>query len=73
MKNLYGNVWVPDDGYQYVSNGTVWSTQIVLGAKDNISNWHDTNEEPPEPPEPPEPEATTEDYEEALNRLGVSE
>jgi len=69
MINLRDNVWVPSDGYKYISNGTVWSTEIRLGRTDSISNWHDTNEEPPEPT--PEEPATSEDYEEALGRFGV--
>lgn len=53
MKNISGNKWVPDDGYKYISNGTVWTDSIFLGAKDDIANWHDTNEEPIEPEEEP--------------------
>ena len=70
MINVEGNLWVPSEGFKYISNGTTWTDSIRLGRTDNISNWHDTNEEPPVPPDP-EDEATAEDYEAALNRLGV--
>ena len=67
MRNLHGNYWVPDDGYTYLSNGEVWTDGLYLGAADRIENWHDTNDEPPGP----EDQATAEDYEAALARLGV--
>ena len=67
MINVGGNLWVPAEGYRYITNGTTWTDSIRLGRTDSISNWHDTNDEPPEPSE----EATPEDYEAALNRLGV--
>ncbi len=49
MKNVSGNHFVPDDGFRYVTNGTTWAGSIYLGRTDNLSNWHDTNEEPPGP------------------------
>ena len=67
MINPHDNYWIPSPGYTYLSNGEVWTDSIYLGASDRIDNWHDTNDEPPEPGE----EATAEDYETALNRLGV--
>ena len=70
MEYISGNIWVPSTGYKYLTNGEVFSNQIWLGRTDSISNWHDTSDEPPTPPEPGE-EATAEDYEAALNRLGV--
>lgn len=70
MTNVHDNLWIPSDGFKYISNGDTWSTEIHLGKFDSIDNWHDTNEDPPAPPEPEE-EATTEDYEEALGRFGV--
>lgn len=70
MINTHDNVWIPSEGYKYITNGVAFSTEIRLGFKDSISNWHDTNEEPPTPPEPEE-EATEEDYKSALNELGV--
>lgn len=70
MRNVRDNIWVPSEGYKYITNGTCWTEMIFLGTRDSISNWHDTNDEPPVPPEPGE-EATVEDYEVALNRLGV--
>lgn len=48
MKNPHDNYWIPDDGYAYISNGETWSEGIYLGKADSISNWHDTNDEPPE-------------------------
>ena len=70
MINVRDNVWKPSDGYKYISNGDIFASEIHLRAGDSITNWHDTNEEPPTPPDP-EDEATSEDYEAALNRLGV--
>lgn len=70
MINIKDNQWIPSDGYKYISNGEVWSEHIYLGQNDDISHWHDTNEEPSEPPEPEE-EATEQDYRDSLNRLGV--
>ena len=49
MINPYDNHWIPSEGYKYITNGTVWSDGIYLGRADDISNWHDTNEEPSEP------------------------
>ena len=70
MINVSGNHWIPSAGYKYISNGTAWSEEIFLGLTDNISNWYDTNEEPPEPDEP----ASESDYAEAAKiLLGVSE
>ena len=48
MRNVGGNKWVPSDGYKYISNGDTWTDSIFLGASDDISRWHDTNDEPPE-------------------------
>jgi len=70
MRNVSGNYWVPDDGYKYVTNGSVYSDGIYLGKGDSIENWHDTNDEPPES----EDEPTVEDKAEAYDILtGVSE
>lgn len=49
MINVEGNKWIPSEGFNYISNGEVWTDSIILGATDSISNWHDTNEEPPTP------------------------
>lgn len=49
MINVEGNKWIPSEGFMYISNGEVWSDSILLGANDNIGNWHDTNDEPPAP------------------------
>lgn len=70
MINVEGNLWVPSEGYKYITNGEVYTDSIRLGRTDSIDNWHDTNDEPPAPPDP-EDEATPADYEAALNRLGV--
>ena len=67
MINVHDNYWTPSEGYAYISNGTAWSDGIYLGSTDDIANWHDTNDPAPEPPEEAEPE----DYESALERLGV--
>lgn len=70
MRNAQGNLWVPDEGYTYITNGEVYTDSIYLGSRDSINNWHDTNDEPPEP----EDEPTVEDKAEAFDILtGVSE
>ena len=46
MINTHDNEWIPSEGYEYISNGEVWAHSIILGEADDISNWHDTNEEP---------------------------
>lgn len=70
MRNVEKNIWEPSEGFKYISNGDIYASQIHLNKNDNISSWHDTNDEPPAPPDPSE-EATAEDYQSALNRLGV--
>ena len=65
MRNVQGNLWVPDEGYKYITNGEVYTDSIYLGARDSSDNWHDTNEEPPEP----EDEPTIEDKAEAYDIL----
>lgn len=69
MQNIHDNVYIPDEGYRYITNGKCWSDRISLGRTDDIGNWHDTNDGPPAAV--PEEEATAEDYEAALERLGV--
>lgn len=49
MRNVQGNLWVPDEGYKYITNGEVYTDSIYLGKSDSINNWHDTNEEPTDP------------------------
>lgn len=70
MINVHDNYWIPGEGFKYLSNGVIFSEGIFLGTNDGISNWHDTNDEPPTPVE--DDDATTEDYEAALQALGVS-
>lgn len=48
MINVYGNYWKPSEGYQYITNGEIYTDSIYLGTADSIDNWHDTNEQPPE-------------------------
>lgn len=36
----------PQDGYQYITNGSIFSDYVVLGKNDNVKNWYDTNELP---------------------------
>lgn len=62
MRNPHDNYWIPGEGYAYITNGTVWSEGLYLGRSDSISNWHDTNEEPPEPQEEPTAEDKAEAY-----------
>lgn len=65
MRNVQGNLWIPDEGYKYLTNGEVYTDSIYLGARDSVDNWRDTNDEPPEP----EPEPTVEDKAEAYDIL----
>lgn len=65
MRNVQGNLWVPSDGYKYITNGEVYTDSIYLGARDSIDNWRDTNDEPPEP----EDEPTVEDKAQAYDIL----
>lgn len=51
MINVKDNIWIPSEGYKYLTNVEVWSERIILGKNDSINNWHDTNEEPPLPDE----------------------
>lgn len=62
MINVQGNLWVPSDGYKYITNGEVYTDSIYLGARDSISNWRDTNDEPPEPEDEPSVEDKAEAY-----------
>lgn len=67
MINTHDNYWEPSPGYKYISNGTISSDGIWLGKGADISNWHDTNDEPPGEAD----DAAPEDYESALRKLGV--
>lgn len=69
MINVKRNLWIPSDGYKYLSDGATWTDSIYLGKGHDISFWHDTNDEPPEPEQ--EDAANAEDYEQALADLGV--
>lgn len=40
-------VLMPDNNYKYITNGKIYSTLVYLGKSDEISNWHNTNKEPP--------------------------
>lgn len=46
MTNIKDNLWIPSEGYKYLSNGVIWTDSIYLGRTGNINDWHDTNEEP---------------------------
>lgn len=67
MIHVKDNVWKPDTGFKYISNGEIFAKEVHLRVADDIANWHDTNDEPPAP----EDEATEQDYIEALGKLGV--
>ena len=69
MINVEGNYWIPSSGYKYITNGEIYTDSIFLGRCDNISNWHDTNDEPPEEEEISEEEITLEDKSEAYDIL----
>lgn len=62
-----GNKLQPEEGYKYITNEEVFSTLVFLGKNDSVDNWHDTNEEPPTPSE----EATEQDYQNNLRKLGT--
>ncbi len=49
MINVEKNIWIPSEGYKYISNGVIFARRIYLGRNDSIDNWHDTNDEPPAP------------------------
>lgn len=49
MINVKDNVYIPSEGYKYITNGEVFATEIMLGRNQNINDWYDTNDEPPEP------------------------
>lgn len=69
MTNPHDNFWIPSEGYKYISNGEIWTDSLYLGKGADISEWYDTNDEPPEP----SPENET-DYATAVRiLLGVSE
>ena len=65
MKNVQGNLWVPDEGYKYLTDGVTYTDSIYLGKGQSINAWHDTNEEPHDP----DPEPTAEDKAEAFDIL----
>lgn len=72
MNNLindHDNHWIPAPGFAWVSHGTIWTTDIYLGATDSISRWHGTNDDPPEP----EPEDEIDDSEALDIILGGAE
>ena len=48
MTNLHDNLWIPSAGYKYISNGEIWTDSLYLGNGADISEWYDTNDEPPE-------------------------
>lgn len=43
-------VITPDAGFQYVTNGEVFTDLVKLGKDDRAENWQNTNEEPPQEP-----------------------
>lgn len=62
MINIHGNYWKPSDGYQYITNGEIYTDSIYLGVTDRIENWHDTNEQPPDEPDEETQEASLTRY-----------
>lgn len=62
MRNVKDNLWIPDEGYKYLTDGVTWTDSIYLGKGQSIDAWHDTNDEPQEP----EPELTDEEALEIL-------
>lgn len=66
---IEGNKLTPNEGYKYITDGEAWSDLVFLGKHDSVDNWHDTNDEPPIPED--DEDATVEDYEAALEEVGV--
>ena len=64
MINVSGNLWVPSEGFKYLTNGETWTDSIYLGRNQDINCWRETNDEPPEPTEEP----TEEEQSTALTR-----
>lgn len=62
MRNIQGNLWAPDEGYKYLTDGVTYTDSIYLGKGQSINAWRDTNDEPPEP----DPELTDEELVEIL-------
>lgn len=69
---IVGNIITPDEGMT-LTNGEVYSKRVYLGVNDRPENWWEiTDSEVPDPDEPVTgDEATAEDYQAALKRLGV--
>lgn len=51
MINVSGNLWIPSEGYKYLTDGAIWTDSIYLGKGQDINRWRDTNEEPHDPAE----------------------
>ena len=49
MRNVKDNLWIPDEGYKYLTDGVTYTDSIYLGKGQNINVWHDTNDEPHDP------------------------
>lgn len=44
---IEGRTIRPEEGYEYVTNGTSFSKLVMLGANASADDWHDTNDQPP--------------------------
>ena len=64
---IEGNVITPDEGMT-LTNGETYSKKVYLGIYDSPSNWHEI----PDEDVPTQEEAEAQDYESALNEMGVS-
>ena len=63
---IEGNVITPDEGMT-LTNGETYSKKVYLGIYDSPSNWSEI----PDEDVPTQEEASAQDYEESLERLGV--
>ena len=44
MQEITKNVFVPSEGFLYLTNGVVVAERIMLGKNDSKENWNETNE-----------------------------
>lgn len=66
IETISGITRITADPGKTLTNGVYSSEQVWLGKADKIENWHEIDK----PEDDGEP-ATAEDYEAALNKLGV--
>lgn len=60
-------ILTPNDGFRFVTNGTIYSKIVYLRGDSDVFVWNDTNNDPPTLDDL----VTEEDLENALTELGV--